>query len=128
MTGSSIPAVLRERASLQPNDEAFTFVDYDTDWEGVPETVTWSQLARRASNVARELRVSGESGDRAVILAPQGLEYIYAFLGALEAGLIAVPLSVPNHGAHDERITSVLRDTSPSVILTTSAVAGDVAG
>ena len=125
--GSSITTVLRERASLQPNDEAFTFIDYEHDSKGVPETLTWSQLYRRASNVARELRLCGQPGDRAVILAPQGLDYIAAFLGSLQAGLIAVPLSVPHAGAHDERVNSVLRDTSPSVILTTSSVAGDVA-
>ncbi|MGX9787664.1 AMP-binding protein [Mycobacterium sp. MMS18-G62] len=127
MMGSSIPAVLRERASLQPNDEAFTFIDYEHDPKGVPETLTWSQLYRRALNVARELRLCGEPGDRAVILAPQGLDYIAAFLGSLQAGLIAVPLSVPHAGAHDERVNSVLRDTSPSVILTTSSVAAAVA-
>jgi fatty acid CoA ligase FadD28 len=127
MMGSSIPTVLRERASLQPNDEAFTFIDYEHDSNGFPKTLTWSQLYRRASNVARELRLCGQPGDRAVILAPQGLDYIAAFLGSLQAGLIAVPLSVPQAGAHDERVNSVLRDTSPSVILTTSSVAGDVA-
>jgi long-chain fatty acid adenylyltransferase FadD28 len=127
MMGSSIPAVLRERASLQPNDEAFTFIDYEQDPKGVPETLTWSQLYRRASNVARELRVCGNPGDRAVILAPQGLDYIAAFLGSLQAGLIAVPLSVPHAGAHDERVNSVLRDTSPSVILTTSSISANVA-
>lgn len=127
MTGSSIPTVLRERASLQPHDEAFTFIDYEHDSKGVPQTLTWSQLYRRASNVARELQLCGKPGDRAVILAPQGLDYIAAFLGSLQAGLIAVPLSVPHAGAHDERVNSVMRDTSPSVILTTSAVAADVA-
>jgi fatty acid CoA ligase FadD28 len=127
MTGSSIPTVLRERASLQPHDEAFTFIDYEHDSKGVPETLTWSQLYRRASNVARELRLCGKPGDRAVILAPQGLDYIAAFLGSLQAGVIAVPLSVPHAGAHDERVNSVMRDTSPSVILTTSAVSADVA-
>ena len=127
MIGASIPAVLRERASLQPNDEAFTFIDYERAWEGIPETLTWSQLYRRAANVARELQLCGSTGDRAVILAPQGLDYIAAFLGSLQAGRIAVPLSVPQPGAHDERVSSVLRDTAPSVILTTSSVAGDVA-
>ncbi len=124
---TSIPDVLRERASLQPNDPAFTFMDYEQDWDGVPETLTWSQLYRRTSNVAHELGRSASSGDRAVILAPQGLEYIVAFLGALQAGLIAVPLSAPTGGVHDERVDSVLQDTSPSVILTTSSVVGNVA-
>jgi long-chain fatty acid adenylyltransferase FadD28 len=123
----SIPSVLRERASLQPNDKAFTFIDYEQDWDGISETITWSQLYRRSLNVARELRLHGSAGERAVILAPQGLNYIDAFLGALQAGLIAVPLSVPLGGVVDERVSSVLRDAAPSVVLTTSAVAGDVA-
>ena len=126
MLGSSIPAVLRERASLQPNDAAFTFIDYDQNGTAVPETLTWAQLYRRTANIASELGVCGAPGDRAVILAPQGLDYICAFVGSLQAGLIAVPLSVPQAGAHDERVTSVLRDTAPSVILTTSSVLGDV--
>ena len=62
-----------------------------------------------------------------MILAPQGLDYIVAFLGALQAGLIAVPLSVPLGGVTDERVDSVLRDASPAAVLTTSAVIGDVA-
>ena len=127
MIEPSIPGVLRERASLQPNETAFTFIDYEQDWDGVAESLTWSQLYRRTLNLAQELKDCGSTGDRAVILAPQGLDYIAAFLGALEAGFIAVPLSVPLGGASDERVSSVLRDASPSVILTTSAVKGNVA-
>jgi len=123
---SSIPAVLRERASLQPNDTAFTFLDYDHDWDGVPITMTWSQLYRRVLNLSTHLQTHGSAGDRAVILAPQSLDYIVGFLGVLQAGLVAVPLSVPYGGAHDERTTSVLADTSPSVLLTTSAVVDNV--
>ncbi|TVS86231.1 AMP-binding protein [Mycobacterium helveticum] len=126
MVQSSIPAVLRERASLQPNDTAFTFLDYDHDWDGVPITMTWSQLYRRVLNLSTHLQTHGSAGDRAVILAPQSLDYIVGFLGVLQAGLVAVPLSVPYGGAHDERTTSVLADTSPSVLLTTSAVVDNV--
>ncbi len=124
MSQSTIPAVLRERASLQPNDLAFTYLDFEQEWDGVPHTLTWAQLYRRTLNLAQELRAHAEVGDRAVILAPQGVEYILAFLASLEAGVIAVPLSVPFGGAHDERTTSVLEDTEPAVILTTSAVSG----
>jgi acyl-CoA synthetase (AMP-forming)/AMP-acid ligase II len=118
--------VLRERASLQPNDTAFTYLDYDQDWDGVAHPLTWSQLYRRVVNLGAQLRASGSPGDRALILAPQGLDYILGFLGALEAGLVAVPLSVPYGGAHDERTVSVLADTSPTVVLTTSAVIDNV--
>jgi fatty acid CoA ligase FadD28 len=124
---TSFPALLRERASLQPDDVAFTFIDYDQDWEGVAQSLTWPQLYRRVQNMARELRLCASPGDRAVISAPQGLDYIVGFLGALQAGLIAVPLSVPMGGAADERVDSVLRDASPAAVLTTSSVAGAVA-
>ncbi|OBA90273.1 acyl-CoA synthetase [Mycobacteriaceae bacterium 1482268.1] len=126
MNESSITAVLRERAGLQPAETAFTFLDYEQDWNGVAESLTWSQLYRRTLNVANELKRCGSPGDRAVISAPQGLDYIVAFLGALEAGLIAVPLSVPMGGVSDERVDSVLRDSAPTVVLTTSAVVGNV--
>ena len=112
---------------MRPNQAAFTFVDYEQDSAGVAETLTWSQLYRRTLNVAQELRACGSTGDRAVILAPQGLDYIVAFLAALQAGQIAVPLSVPQGGASDERVISVLRDASPSAILTTSSLAGNIA-
>jgi fatty acid CoA ligase FadD28 len=123
---TSIPALLRERASLQPDDTAYTFVDYDQDWAGVPESLTWPKLYRRTLNVARELKHCAAPGDRAIVTAPQGLDYIVAFLGALQAGLIPVPLSVPLGGVTDERVESVLRDALPTAILTTSAVVGDV--
>ena len=123
----SLPAVLRERAGLQPNDAAFSYVDYEHDWDGVTETLTWSQLYRRTLNLAQQLRLCGSTGDCAVILAPQGLDYVVSFLGAIQAGLTAVPLSVPLGGASDERVSSVMRDASPAVVLTTSSVAGYLA-
>lgn len=119
--------MLHGRASLRPHDVAFTFTAYDDDWAGVPESLTWSQVSRRTLNMARELTPHGSVGDRAVILAPQGLEYIAAFLGSMQAGLIAVPLPLPHRGASHERVSAVLADTSPSVVLTTSAVAEDIA-
>jgi fatty acid CoA ligase FadD28 len=122
----SIPGVLRERASLQPSDTAFTYIDYEHDWDGVAETLTWSQLYRRTLNLAKQLRLCGSTGDRAVMLVPQGLDYIVSFLGAIQAGLIAVPLSVPLGGVTDERVSSVMRDAAPTVILTTSAVVDNV--
>jgi fatty acid CoA ligase FadD28 len=126
VTETSLPAVLCERASLQPNAKIFTFVDYEKDWNGVATSLTWAQLYRRTVNLARELEKHGSPGDRAVILAPQGLDYIVAFLGAMQAGRIAVPLSMPMGGVSDERVDAVMADARPSVILTTSAVSAAV--
>ncbi len=126
MVEPSIPAILRQNVNLHPDGAAFKYVDYGRDWEGVAETVTWYQLYRRMVNVALEIRRCAAPGDRAVILMPQGLDYIYAFLGAMQAGVIGVPLSLPMGGATDERVDSVLLDATPTVILTTSSVIGDI--
>jgi fatty acid CoA ligase FadD21 len=126
MSQPSILSLLHGRASMRPDDVAFTYTNYENDSAGVPQSLTWSQLYRRTLNVARELSLHGSVGDTAVILAPQGLEYVVAFLGSMQAGLIAVPLPLPHRGSHHERVSSVVADTSPPVVLTTSAVAEEV--
>src|SRR5215212_101923 len=125
---SSIPAALQEHARRQPDAPAVTFIDYEVNPAGFVETLTWSQVYRRVQVVAAEISSCGTPGDRVAILAPQSLEYIVGFLAAMEAGRIAVPLSVPQFGTHDERVSAVLRDCLPATILTTSAVVGGVVG
>jgi fatty acid CoA ligase FadD21 len=126
MSPPTILSMLHGRASLRPNDVAFTFTDYEKDAAGVAESLTWSQLSQQTMNVAREIRAHGSVGDRAVVLAPQGLDYIRAFLGAMQAGLIAVPLPLPHRGASYDRVGTVFADTAPAVVLTTSSSAEDV--
>jgi len=123
---SSLPGLLQERATRQPDSVAYTFIDYEKGPNGFAERLTWFQVYRRASVVAEELRLCGPIGDRAAILAPHGLDYIAAFLGALQAGFIAVPLPVPQSRGHDERVSPALRDCSPSVVLTASSVVDEV--
>ncbi|WP_082933438.1 AMP-binding protein [Mycolicibacterium elephantis] len=123
---ASILSILHGRASLRPDDVAFTFTDHGRDPGGIRESLTWSQLARRTTNLAEEIKRHGTTGDRAVILAPQSLEYVVAFLGSMQAGLVAVPLPLPHPGAGHDRVIAVLADTEPSVVLTTSAAAAGV--
>jgi long chain fatty acid CoA FadD26 len=118
----SIPALLRDQAKRRPDMPAFTYIDYEVDPDGYVESLTWSQALQRVETLAAEIARWGSQGDRVGILAPQGLEYIVGFLAAMEAGFIAVPLSVPQFGNHDERVAAVLKDSAPAVILTTSAV------
>jgi long chain fatty acid CoA FadD26 len=121
MAEASLTSLLHDRATQTPEANAYTFIDYDVDPEGFAETLTWAQLQTAAAGVAEELLTCGSPGDRAAIVAPQGLGYIIAFFGAMQAGFIAVPLSMPALGIHDERVSSVLNDCAPSVILTTTA-------
>jgi long chain fatty acid CoA FadD26 len=122
----SIPAALADRAEQQPDDIAYTFVDYEVDPAGFAESLTWSEVHERVRVVAAKLSACGSPGDRAVILAPQSLEYVVAFLGAIQAGFIAVPLSMPQLSQHDERVSGAMRDSTPVVVLTTSAAVDDI--
>lgn len=120
-------SVLLERWARERRDEtAYTFIDYEADPAGTAESLTFSELYEQTGQVAAALLKCGSPGDRAAILAPQGLEYIVGFLGAIEAGFVAVPLTMPLFGQHDERITGAVRDCTPVAVLTTSAVVDDI--
>lgn len=123
---SFIPALLAHRAEQQADDTAYTFIDYEADPAGATESLTWSELRDRVSVVAEQLSRLGSPGERAVVLAPQGLDYIVGFLGAVQAGFIAVPLSVPQPGQHDEQVSAAMADSTPVAVLTTSAVVDEV--
>lgn len=71
MQHSSVVSLLRERAGLQPDDLAFRYTDYEQDWAGVTESLTWAQLYQRTLNLAHEIKRHAATGDRAVILAPR---------------------------------------------------------
>jgi long chain fatty acid CoA FadD26 len=122
----SVPAMLAEQARKRPGGRAYTYLDYEVDAGGFVQTLTWSEVHQRVQVVADELASCGSPGDRIAIIAPQGLEYIVGLLGAMTAGFIAVPLSLPLFGTHDERVCAALKDCSPAGIVTTSAVVDDV--
>jgi len=121
----TLPALLRHRATTKGDTQAFAFMDGAILGTGHPESLTWSQLYRRVLSLAAELRKTAAKGDRVAILAPQGLDFIVAFYATLQAGLIAIPLSVPLLGVHDQRVEAALEDSTPSVLLTTSAAVAD---
>ena len=88
--------------------------------------MTWAQLGVRLQAIAARIqRLAGE-GDRVAILAPQGIDYVAGFYAAVKAGTIAVPLFAPELPGHAERLETALRDSEPTVVLTTAAAKGAV--
>ena len=55
-----------------------------------------------------------------------GIAPVLAAIGAIEAGFIAVPLTMPQLRQHDERVTGAMKDSQPVAVLTTSAVVDDI--
>jgi acyl-CoA synthetase (AMP-forming)/AMP-acid ligase II len=120
----ALPGLLRELAARHAHQRAFTFVDYpDLRSDGRSRTLTWAQLHDRARVVAAQLRLVAKPGDRAVLLMPQGLDYVAGFLGCLTAGVIAVPLFPTNQPGHANRVAAVLEDCEPACALVTESSA-----
>lgn len=117
----TLPEYLRHWAETTPERRAFTFVDHPAPGSrGVHRTLTWRRLDLRVRAVAARLAEEAEPGARVALLCPQGLEYVTGFLAALTAGLVAVPLYPPGLPGQDDRLTAVLADARPAVVLTTS--------
>ena len=97
---------------------AYRFMDYSRERDGEPIELTWAQFGKRLRAIAARLQQVTQPGDRVAILAPQSLEYVIGFFGALYAGNIAVPLFSPDEPGHTDRLHAVLGDCTPSAILT----------
>lgn len=105
---------------------AYRYLDYTGSADGRAVELTWEELGRRIRAVGAAVQRVAPAGDRVAILAPQGLDYVAGFFGAVKAGMIAVPLFAPELQGHAERLETALSDARPAVILTTRAAAGAV--
>jgi acyl-CoA synthetase (AMP-forming)/AMP-acid ligase II len=130
---TTLTSALANWARIRADERAVTFVDHTTDPGGVATSLTWRELDARVTAVAAWCQRHANRGDRAAVLIEQSLEYSVAFLGALRAGLVAVPVFEPSLlPGHLTRLAAVLADCDPAVVLTsrrqTASVAGFLAG
>jgi len=87
---------------------AYRYIDYSREREGEVHELTWAQFGARLRAVGARLQQVTTPGDRVAILAPQGLDYVISFFGAIYAGAIAVPLFDPDEPGHSDRLHAVL--------------------
>jgi acyl-CoA synthetase (AMP-forming)/AMP-acid ligase II len=114
MSFSSLVALLEHRAVTQPGDRAFVFLSD----RGVREAeLTFAQLHDSARALARELVQKAAPGDRALLVFPQGLDFIVALFGCLMAGVIGVPMMVPRRQSSRDSTASITTDCAPRFIL-----------
>ncbi|MGW6908291.1 fatty acyl-AMP ligase [Streptomyces sp. NPDC054940] len=123
----TLPEYVRHWAETTPDRRALTFVDHPAPHSrGVHRTLTWRRLDLRMRAVAARLAAEAEPGARVALLCPQGADYVTAFLGALAAGLVAVPLYPPGQPGQGDRLSAVLADACPAVIVTTGHALAEV--
>jgi len=109
-------SLLRWRASFQGDRLAYLFLK---NGEIEEEQHTYASLDQRARAVAARLQAAGVAqGDTAVLLLPQGLDYVAAFFGCLYAGVIVVPTYPPVRKIHVERLAGIVRDCEAHILIT----------
>ncbi|WP_439676218.1 amino acid adenylation domain-containing protein [Embleya sp. MST-111070] len=109
---TTIPALFAAQAARTPDAVAVTV----PGTEGPGGTLTYRELDARANRLAHLIAARGAGPETFVALAlPRGAELIVAVLAVLKAGAAYLPLE-PGHPA--DRITYVLRDARPALLLT----------
>ena len=100
-----VPSIERWAASL-PDAVALHF-------EG--EAITYKQLNLRANRVANGLQGLGvEKGDRVAIMLPNTPEFVYALVGTLKLGAVAVPFNTLYKGGE---ILHILKDSGAKCLI-----------
>lgn len=119
-TFKTIVETVRFRAIHTPDQTAFVYLK---DGENEEETLTYTQLDSRARTIAGHLSPTpNASPDRPLYLLvyPQGLEFIEAFLGCLYAGTVAVPIAVPGKNRGANKIGYLVEDAGIKTGMTTA--------
>ncbi|MEV7096702.1 fatty acyl-AMP ligase [Amycolatopsis sp. NPDC051045] len=118
--GESFATLLGQWARRLGDRIAVTHLDHRDGADGSAVTLTWRELDERVEAVAARVSEVAGPGARAAVLAGQSADYVVAFLGALRAGLVAVPLFAPGLPGHEGRLAAALADCGPRVVLTTA--------
>ncbi|MBI1240912.1 fatty acyl-AMP ligase [Umezakia ovalisporum] len=115
----TITSILDTRAEHTPNQLAYIFLK---DGQNQEICIDYKTLQQESKAIADTLLSLCSEGDRALLLYPQGLEFITAFLGCLYAGVVAVPAYPPRRNQKMSRLLAIIEDSQPQIILTTSSV------
>ncbi|HSK79411.1 MAG TPA: amino acid adenylation domain-containing protein, partial [Thermoanaerobaculia bacterium] len=116
----SLVPLLRHCAEESP-DRGYTWL---AQGEEAAARLTFADLNRRARAIAAALAGAVPPGERALLLYSPGLEFVAAFFGCLQAGVIAVPAYPPRSRRADPRLRGIALDCRPRAVLTTAALLG----
>jgi len=115
----TVVELVRFRSSTQSDKNAFTFL---LDGETEKATLTYQELDRRSRRIAAQLQALGLAGERALLLYPQGLDFLVAFFGCLYAGVVAVTAYPPRNERNTPRIKAISQDAQAAIALTTTEI------
>lgn len=114
---ASLPELLQCRAQHQPNQRAYTFL---VNGEAEAVHITYGELEQTARAIAARLSATVTAGDRALLIYPQGLDFIAGFFGCLYAGVIAVPVALPKRNKKAVKLAAIAANSQAKIALTTT--------
>jgi len=110
----TFPEVLSDWAAQAPHRRAYLYLGDDEREEA---SLTFGELRTAAFAIAGRLSSFVQPGDRVLLFYPAGIDFIVAFFGCLCAGVVAVPVSVPNRKRGLEIVAGIGRDSGAAAIL-----------
>jgi len=117
-TGHNLIARLQSHVLEKPQSLAYRFL---VDGEDNAVDITYAELDRRARRLAGHLQSLGLTDKRALLLHPQGIDYLVAFWACLYARVISIPLYPPSLKARSaSRILRIAQDSECSAVLSTA--------
>ncbi|MFE3824881.1 fatty acyl-AMP ligase [Streptomyces sp. NPDC059092] len=122
-TALTLPALLAQRAEGMPDTVAYVYL---RNGEEIGEQITYGQLHTDVTARAGALAELAGGRRSAVLMYPNGLEFIRAWLGCTAAGVKGAPVQVPTRRYAVQRLRAVADDASTTLVLTTREVRDQV--
>lgn len=107
--------VLKTNAGLHPDKLAYGYIGKEGE---LTEQLQYSELHQRVLAASHQLSTKFPVNARVLLLLPAEASFVCSFLGALHAGLIAVPTPISYSEPGINRILSIIRDCDASGIIT----------
>lgn len=109
-------------AEKQSDKLLYTFLENGKE----VDHITYYQFQQKAKAFAALLQLRKAKGERALLLYPQGINYLIALYGCFYAGVIAVPAYLPNINRIEHtlsRLKAVIADCQAKFILAEHGIA-----
>src|SRR5881296_2235163 len=123
MPPQSFIDILEARAVAQPDARAFLYL---RNGEEETESITFRELRDRVVGAAAQLSTLTGPGDRAILLYPQGIDFLVAFFGCQYAGVVPVPVSLPNRQRGINVVRGIASDSGSTCVLSETSLLAQV--
>lgn len=113
----NIAECVYEHALQFPQDVAI-----EMDVDGKLDTIDYGTLYKKAACLAEKLLQHAKPGDRALLIYPPCLDFTIAFIACCLSGIIAVPAYPPINSQFANKLSLIIKDCNPALILTTKSI------